>query len=157
VSEWERLNGYGVVFKNDRMLGRVNAMKMYGVVHPFAEEVYLWLHQCLQCIVGIDVQRCGAPQQPECRYESHQPETMVAMQVRNEDVVYEREMYVSSAQLQLCAFSTVYHEQFVPDFYNLGTWVVSCCRQGRATAQYMYFERFHSTANLVIRYKKNKY
>ena len=139
------------------MLGRVNAMKVYGVVHPFAEEVNLWLHQCLQCVVGIYVQWCGAPQQPECRYESHQPEAMVAMQVRNEDVVYEREMYVSAAELQLCTFATIYHELFVPDFYNLGTWVVSCCWQGRTTAQYMYFERFHSMANLVIRCKKNKY
>ena len=41
---------------------------------------------------------------------------MVAVQVRYEDVVYEREVYVISAQLHLCALAAVNHELLVPIF-----------------------------------------
>ena len=115
------------------MLGCVNAMKVYGVVHPFAEEVNLWLHKSLQCVVGIYVQWCGAPQQPECRYESHQPEAVVAMQVRNEDVVYEREMYMSATHLQLRSLSTVNHKLLVANLHYLRTGIVTCGGQRRTT------------------------
>ena len=69
--------------------------------------------------MGIYVEWCGAPQQTECRYEANEPETVVAVQVRYEYVVYEREMNVVAAQLQLCTFATVYHKEFVACSYNL--------------------------------------
>ena len=61
----------------------------------------------------------GAPEESECGDESCEPETVVAVKMGDEDVVDEREMYVSSAQLQLCAFATIYHEEFVANSDNL--------------------------------------
>ena len=81
---------------------------------------------------------------------------MVAVQVRYEDVVYEREVYVISAQLHLCALAAVNHELLVPNLHNLCTRIVSCCRQCRTAAQYVYLEWFHSSANLAIRAVKCK-
>ena len=75
---------------------------------------------------------------------------MVAVKMGDEDVVDEREMYVSSAQLQLCAFATIYHKEFVANSDNLWTCIVAGGRQCWTTTQYVYFERFHGVANLVI-------
>jgi hypothetical protein len=44
---------------------------------------------------------------------------MVAMKMGYEYVVYEREMHMPFAQLQLCAFAAVYHELFVANSDNL--------------------------------------
>ena len=76
---------------------------------------------------------------------------MVTVQVRYEDMVDEREMYVSPAELQLCALSAINHEKLVAYPDNLRTGVVAGGGECRSAAQYMYFERFHSTANLSIR------
>jgi hypothetical protein len=75
----------------------------------------------------------SAPKQCECRYQANEPETVVAMQVRNENVVDEREVYVLFAQLQLRAFAAVNHELLVPNFHNLCRGIVSCCGQCRTT------------------------
>ena len=61
----------------------------------------------------------GTSEESECGDESYEPETVVAVKMGDEDVVDEREMYVSSAQLQLCAFATIYHKEFVANSDNL--------------------------------------
>ena len=135
----------------------VYAVEEKWIVHSFAEELYLWLHQLFEMRVGIYVERCGASKHTESGYEANEPETVVAVQVRYEDVVDEREVYVATAQLHLCALAAVHHKLLVAYLYNLRTCIVACCRQCRAAAQYMYLEWFHSDANLLIRALKNKY
>jgi hypothetical protein len=108
-------------------------MEKERVVHALAEEVYLRLHHLFEIMVGIYMQWGSAPKQCECRYQANEPETVVTMQVRNEDVVDEREVYVITAQLQLRAFAAVNHELLVPNFYNLCRGIVSCCGQCRTT------------------------
>jgi hypothetical protein len=102
-------------------------MEKERVVHALAEEVYLRLHHLFEIMVGIYMQWGSAPKQCECRYQANEPEAVVAMQVRNEDVVDEREVYVLFTQLQLRAFAAVNHELLVPDLYYLCSGIVSCC------------------------------
>ena len=68
---------------------------------------------------------------------------MVAMQVRNEYMVDEREVYVLSAKLQLCTFATIYHELFVANSHYLGTGIVAGCGKRRPATEYVYFKWFH--------------
>ena len=85
----------------------------------FAKEVELLFHQFAQHLVGIYVKWGSATKQPECGNHSYEPEAVVAVQVRYEYVVYEREMYVIPAQLQLCAFAAVNHKLLIANLYDL--------------------------------------
>ena len=108
-----------------------------------AIEVELWFHHFFEHGIGIYMQWCRASQQPECGYETYKPETVVAMQMGYEYVVYEREMNVVAAELQLCAFAAVNHELLVAYSYHLRTCIVACGRQCRPTPQYMYLKCLH--------------
>ena len=107
------LYGDGVVLVYCLVLLGVNVVEKYRVLHALTEIVYLWLQYLLQLAVSVNVQWGSASQQSESRYQSYQSETMVAMQVRNEYVVYEREVYMPFSQLQLRSFAAIYHELFV--------------------------------------------
>ena len=99
VALWQGLHGYGVVLKDDLVLCRVDVVEEYWVVHPLAEEIELWLHQLFQHLVCIDVEWGGTSQKAESGHQSDEAEAVVTVQVRYEDMVDEREMYVSPAEL----------------------------------------------------------
>ena len=94
-------------------------MEENGVVYAITKELNLWFHKFFEFAVGIYMQRSRTSKQTKCRYQSYKPETVVAMQVRYEYVIYEREVYVLSAQLSLCSFTAVNHELLVPNAYDL--------------------------------------
>ena len=58
---------------------------------------------------------------------------MVAVEVRYEYVVYEREVYVVLAQLYLRSLTTVNHKLLVANLHYLRTGIVTCGGQRRTT------------------------
>ena len=101
------------VVVDDFGLGRMDGVEHDFVGHTFAEKIQLGCQQSLQFLVGIDVQGGSASQQSEGGNQSHQPETMVAMQMRDEDVVEAGELQLGTAELELCPFTAIHHEELL--------------------------------------------
>ena len=55
---------------------------------------------------------------------------MVAVEVRDEDVVQPAELQLGAAELYLCAFAAVNHEQFFADVEHLRGRLMAGSRQG---------------------------
>ena len=91
----------------------VELMEEHFVRHLPVEEAEHWRQQRFQSFGRMDVQLGGASQQIERRDESQQAEAMVAMQVGDENMIQPRELQTRFAELQLRAFTAIYHKQFI--------------------------------------------
>ena len=107
------------VVVNDGWFFVIDFVKLYGVFHALAEEVYLGLKDVTKSCGSINVKGGCASEQSEGRDESHESEAMVTMQMGDEDVVQMGIFKVAAAQLYLAAFGTVYHEEFFADVEHL--------------------------------------
>jgi hypothetical protein len=65
----------------------IDGMELYIVCHSLAEELQLGSQELFQLTVCIDMERSGTSQQSEGGNQPHQSETMVTMQVGNENMV----------------------------------------------------------------------
>ena len=80
-------HGHRTVFIDDCRGAGVVGVELHLVVHPFAEEVQLGLHELFQFGGGIDVHGGSASQQSEGGEQSDESEAVVAVEVGDEDVV----------------------------------------------------------------------
>ena len=69
---------------------------------------------------------------------------MVAVQMRNEDGLYFREVHLRAAHLYLGSLSAIYHKELATYFYYLASCIMMERGQGTSTAQYVYLERYHA-------------
>lgn len=102
--------------------------------------------------MGMNVEVGGTFQHAEGRNQSHQAEAVVAVEVRNEDVVQPAELQFGAAELHLCPFAAVNHEQLLADVKHLRGRLMAGSGQGRTASQDVYVEFFHSyDSNWVFR------
>ena len=87
------------------------------------------------------MQGCRATKQAKCGYHPDEPETVVAMQMRNKHCSYLRETNVRATQLNLRPFATIYHKEFATDVYHLRCGIMFQRWQRTATTQDMNFKR----------------
>jgi hypothetical protein len=74
------------------------------------------------------------------------------VEVRNEDVVQPAELQFGAAELHLCPFAAVNHEQLLADVKHLRGRLMAGSGQGRTASQDVYVEFFHSyDSNWVFR------
>ena len=85
----------------------------------------------------------GATQHAERRNQAHQPEPMVAVQVRYEYVVQPCGAYAVLYQTVLCAFAAVYQKLFIAQFEQLRGLKTLRCRHGRTRPEYGELHQFH--------------
>ena len=91
----------------------------------------------------MDMQRSRAAQQSECGDKPDKPEAMVAMQMRNEDMVEPREAELCPPELCLRTFTAVYHIELVTQVDDLRRGIMACGGQCRPAAENVDIELFH--------------
>ena len=143
VAQGEGSHAHRAVFVDDVGAAMGEGVELHAVGHALAEEVEPGTHECLQFGEGVYVQGGGASQEPEGGDEAHQPEAVVAMQVRDEDVPEAREAEAYLAVLALCGLTAVDHVELVAQVDDLRCGVVACGGQCRAAAEDVYFELLH--------------
>ena len=95
------------------------------------------------------MQGCRATKQAKCGYHPDEPETVVAMQMRDEHRPDFGETYARTAQLNLRPLAAIYHKQLSTDVYHLRCGVVFQCWQRAATSQDMHFKWFQGRITFV--------
>jgi hypothetical protein len=75
----------------------------------------------------------GTPQQAKSAHDAYQSETMVAVNMRDEDMAYFAEGDSRASYLQLGTLSAVDHKQFATTLHHLRRWVVTQGGQSAAT------------------------
>ena len=143
MAEGECLHAYGAVIVDDVGAAMGEGVELDAVAHALAEEVELWAHQLLQFGKAVYVQGGCSSQKAERRDESNQPEAVVAVEVRDEDVVEPREIELCTAELLLCTFAAVNHVELFAQVDDLRCGVVACGGECRAAAEDMDVEPFH--------------
>jgi hypothetical protein len=87
MTQWDGADAYRTVIVDYFRFARIDGMELYIVCHSLAEEFQLWSQELFQFFVCVDMERSGTSQQSEGGNQPHQSETMVTMQVGNEDMV----------------------------------------------------------------------
>ena len=80
----------------------------------------------------MDMQCSRAAQHTEGRDESDESEAVVAMQMRDEDVVESREAEACAAILHLSTLTTINHVELVAQVDDLRGGIVACGGQSRS-------------------------
>ena len=80
-----RLHRQATVFVDNSLLGRVDRMEYHFISQADTEQFYLSVEHIFQLPRRINVQIVGTSQHAKCRNHARQPETMVAMKMRNKD------------------------------------------------------------------------
>ena len=140
AQSWESVeDGYGIVFI-DCLLRRCDDVEPH-IERQFTAKISEYFAEDASPIVeSVYCDFPGFTQQCHSGNQPRQPEAMVAMQMADENVpepcILERHL----AQLQLCPFAAIYHEQVVANVKHLARGKVPqrCC--GRAAAQYVKLE-----------------
>ena len=89
-------------------------------------------------------QLARAPQQRQGRNQADKPETVVAVQMTQEDVPQPGKLQVHAAKLDLRPLAAIDHKQIVTQIEHLSTRVVTQGRQGRPAAQNIDFKFSHN-------------
>ena len=71
--------------------------------------------------MGVDVKVSCSSQKTQRGNQPRQTETVVAMQVGDENMIEFLEMQFHGAELELGSFSAVNHKQFLPQIHDLRT------------------------------------
>ena len=87
---------------------------------------------------------CRPSQQFQRGKQTYQAEAMVAVKVRDENVVHACEAHMIPAHLHLGAFAAVNQEQLVAEINDLRAWKMPRRRFRASTAEYGYFEFLHT-------------
>jgi len=95
----------------------------------------------VQAFETVQVQIVGAAIQVHGEQQSHQPQIMIAMQVRDEDVADAVQVGLNFHQLHLRALATVDQKVSALDFDELRRWVATIGRHRTAGTEYGNFKR----------------
>ena len=109
-----------LVFINYLRGGGVNRMEKGGERQPWTEEIHHLLKQWFKRSVSKDMHGCRASCQSKRTDKPYQPQAVVAVQMRNEDVRDLREPAMCLSQLHLRSFRAIHEKQFPPHFHHLG-------------------------------------
>ena len=96
------------------------------------------------------MQGAGMSQQTERGDKSGQTETVIAMEMADEDMNETSEMELFVSELSLDTFSAIDHVEFVAQVDYLRRGMVVCGWQGRSAAQYMYTECCHIAQRYIM-------
>ena len=88
----------------------VDGAEAYIVGHPLTAEIDLLYQQPFYYRHGVYAQLRRPAEHSERWDKSHQSEEVVAVQVRNEDVVQTVDMHILPPQMELGAFAAVNHK-----------------------------------------------
>lgn len=119
VAQRKCLYAYRAVLIDNIGAAMRKRMKRHIIGHAFAKIVELRTQQFLQLREGVNVQCGRAPQQAKGGDKSYQTKAMVAMEVRDEDMVEPRETELCPPVLLLRAFATVNHKELIAQIDNL--------------------------------------
>ena len=122
----------GAVFKDDLALARANRVEDDLIRHRIAMIVQQRFDQSLKVSRRIDMQGLRASHHAEGGDESYQTEAMVAVQVRNEDVVQTGCTQRHPAEPDLATLAAVNHERLVAELQHLASRGV--LERGQSTA-----------------------
>jgi hypothetical protein len=86
--------------------------------------------------MAIYVKCASSAHHGQCGQQPYQPETVVAMYVRNEDMIKTGQMCLLFSDADLGSLTTVNQQQFLMSFQNLGRLIGSGGGHGRSSAQY---------------------
>lgn len=120
------------------------------VAKIIAEERYLRLEHGLQFGRCIDVQWCCTSEQAKGADQANETETMVAMDVADEDTLQLLKMHAGTTHLNLCALTTIHHEEFTTQLHQLAGAMMPQRRGRTAAPQDMNFECFHDRHGLFV-------
>jgi hypothetical protein len=120
VLERDALDLDAAIVVNNLTDSGVNRMEDDFEVEVVGKELYLALQLGAQCLRGMDVETGCAPQKSESGDHANEAETVVAMQMGDEDVTELREAHTTAAQLHLSALGTVEHQHLVAHLHHLG-------------------------------------
>ena len=137
------------VFVDQRVSLDRKFVDLYLIRHSLTEEIQLRAQQGFQRCRRINVQRFGTSQQPESGNQTDQTETVVAVQMRNKDMVQARELQTRAAQLQLGPLAAINHKEFVAHIHHLCRGIVAHRWQCRTATQNIDFEFFHRTPIVI--------
>ena len=121
----------------------VDHVEAHLVRQTLAEKVEDRSQEAVDPVRTMHHQVAGAPQHPEGRDQSRQPEAVVAMQVRDEYVPDPAELEPHAPDLHLRPFAAVDHIKFVTEVHDLGGRQVACGRQRGTAAEYVQFKISH--------------
>ena len=98
------------------------------------------LEQLLQRLWAVDVQRFGAAIQVHGTDQSRQAQVMIAVQMRNEDVVNALKLQPVATQLQLRTLSAIDQQVLVVQVQQLSGIAPAQCGCRRTTSEYGQFK-----------------
>jgi hypothetical protein len=85
----------------------------------------LWLHEFLQVGVSMNLNVRSVVEHSESGYQSHQTETMIAMQVRDENMPEVTVFQPHLPHPYLCSLAAINQELLVPEFQQLRSWKIA--------------------------------
>jgi hypothetical protein len=94
-------------------------MELHSETQVMGEELDLMVQFWSQGLWCMDMEGSCTSQKSEGGDHTNETETVVTMQVGNEDVAQFGETHPTPAELHLCAFSTVEHEHFLTHLNHL--------------------------------------
>ena len=100
-----------------------------------AKDVHHLLQYLGALLKGVHHDRAAAIVQRQRGEQPRQPQEMVAVEVRDEDVIETREFQMHAPQLQLCPLAAIDHKQAVAEVYHLARGLVTHCGSGGAASE----------------------
>ena len=86
----------------------------------------------IQATVTIYVQVVGPALQVQRKYEAHQSEVMIAVQMANEDVIDSMKVCLHTHELHLSSFAAINKERSILNLDELSSWMSSVSRHSSA-------------------------
>lgn len=140
VIKGERGDDEVVVFIYDARGGGIDNIVSDDVGAVAAEQIHGPAQQIGAFGEGMDCHSSFDIVQSHCRQETGEPQKVIAMEVRDENVTYFGERQPESAHLQLCSLGTVHEHKLIAVAHSLGAGIVAGRRGGGAAAEYGYVE-----------------
>ncbi len=119
----------GTIFHDNLMLFGVNGVKSDFERQILAEEIEYRTKPRLQIFRSVDEKIARSSQHSKRGNQSGKAETVIAVQMGNENMVEPAEFGVHLSHLELRSFATVNHVELIAQVYDLRSGEMSCCGQ----------------------------
>ena len=124
VVEGQRADTDTLVVVDNRFALCIDGMEHHIIFQLVAKQLLLHLQQGFECLMGINMKRCGTAQHTKGAHHADKPQAVVAVEMRDKDGLNLHEVDASLAQLQLRSLTAIHHKLLVPERYHLRRGVV---------------------------------
>ena len=116
---WNGRNLNGTVLENNFVDSGIDRAENHMKGELFAEVLQLRFHEFLQVRMRVDVYVGGVVEHSEGRNETHQPEAMIAVEVRDENMADMAIFEVHLPHPYLSTLATINEKLLIPEFQQL--------------------------------------